>query len=130
MDNTIGNIQLQQQIWQAHLANYRVPVGVSVLQNEQLRDSSVPMSQRVQASSTLSPSRLQIQGGSSHRPIFQQQHRLLANGSPSSSKVKPHQHQKFGGYALSRSNHEGPRSAAASLQWESLASEDENDQIG
>ncbi|XP_009386440.3 uncharacterized protein LOC103973556 isoform X1 [Musa acuminata AAA Group] len=101
MDNTIGNIQLQQQrqqqqIWQAHLANYRVPVGVSVLQNEQLRDSSGPMSQRVQASSTLSPSCLQIQGGSSHRPIFQQQHHLLANGSPSSSKVKPHQHQQFG----------------------------------
>ncbi|CAL9112653.1 unnamed protein product [Musa textilis] len=101
MDNTIGNIQLQQQrqqqqIWQAHLANYRSPVGVSVLQNEQLRDSSVPLSQRVQASSTLSPSRLQIQGGSGHRPIIQQQHHLLANGSPSSSKVKPHQHQQFG----------------------------------
>ncbi|RZR84680.1 hypothetical protein BHM03_00011550 [Ensete ventricosum] len=102
MDNTIGNIQLQQQcqqrqIWEAHLANYRSPVGVSVLQNGQLRESSVPMSQRVQASSTLSPSPLQVQGGSSHRPIFQQHHhRLLANGSPSSSKVKPHQNQQFG----------------------------------
>ncbi|RRT80280.1 hypothetical protein B296_00001076, partial [Ensete ventricosum] len=97
----------QQQIWQAHFAQYRSLVGIAALQNDRLHDSSASTSRIVQASSTL-PSfpPVQMQGGSSS------QHQLLGNASSSSSsKAKPH--QQLRSLRGSRFQHEGPRSAAA-----------------
>ncbi|URD72186.1 hypothetical protein MUK42_08959 [Musa troglodytarum] len=92
MDDTVGNMQLQQQyrqqqIWQAHFAQYRSLVGIAALQIDRLHDSPASTLRIVQASSTLPSSPpVQMQGGSSS------QHELLANASSSSSsKANPHQ---------------------------------------
>ncbi|KAJ8498847.1 hypothetical protein OPV22_009399 [Ensete ventricosum] len=108
----------QQQIWQAHFAQYRSLVGIAALQNDRLHDSSASTSRIVQASSTL-PSfpPVQMQGGSSS------QHQLLGNASSSSSsKAKPHQQPRSlrGG----RFQHEGPRSAAAASQHRTIMKND------
>ncbi|XP_064991949.1 uncharacterized protein LOC135628900 isoform X1 [Musa acuminata AAA Group] len=127
MDDTMGNMQLQQQyqqqqIWQAHFAQYRSPlVGIAALQNDRLHDSSASTRRIVQASSTLPSSPpVQMQCGSSS------QHQLLANASSSSSsKAKPH--QQPGSLRGGRFHHEGPHSVAAASQHRSIM---KNDTIG
>ncbi|CAL9191053.1 unnamed protein product, partial [Musa hybrid cultivar] len=127
MDDTVGNMQLQQQyrqqqIWQAHFAQYRSPlVGIAALQNDRLHDSSDSTRRIVQASATLPSSPpVQMQCGSSS------QHQLLANASSSSSsKAKPH--QQPGSLRGGRFHHEGPHSVAAASQHRSIM---KNDTIG
>ncbi|XP_074587806.1 uncharacterized protein LOC141843650 isoform X2 [Curcuma longa] len=95
MDNTISNIQLQQQyqqqqLWQAHYANYCPPAGIGVPQNERLHDSSASLVQSAPTSILSPPLSVQMQGGSYH-PILVRQHRqLIANASSSSANGKPH----------------------------------------
>ncbi|XP_042453418.1 uncharacterized protein LOC122037974 isoform X2 [Zingiber officinale] len=94
IDNTISNIQLQQyqqqQLWQAHYANYCPPAGIGVPQNERLHDSSAPPVQSARTSILSPPLSVQMQGGSYH-PILVRQHRqLIANASSSSANVKSH----------------------------------------
>nr|XP_018679786.1 PREDICTED: uncharacterized protein LOC103983225 isoform X2 [Musa acuminata subsp. malaccensis] len=93
MNNTIGNSQQQhqqQQICQAHIARYRSPVGIAVLQNDQIHNS-------------LSPS-TQLQGflslSSKPKPQQQQHHHQLSLHGRRQHK-DPHQFQLL--YSTSRS---------------------------
>lgn len=117
MDNSISNIQLQQQyhqpqLWHAHMAaQYKaVPASVGVSQNERLLDSSAAMCQSASTSSTLSPSPIaQMQGGSYCPTILHHRHQLLPNASsPSSSKGKTSQNQQLGSLHWVDFDHKAP----------------------
>ncbi|XP_064961732.1 uncharacterized protein LOC135584592 isoform X2 [Musa acuminata AAA Group] len=93
MNNTIGNSQQQhqqQQICQAHIARYRSPVGIAVLQNDQIHNSLSPSTQ-LQGFSSLS---------SKPKPQQQQHHHQLSLHGRRQHK-DPHQFQLL--YSTSRS---------------------------
>ncbi|XP_065032399.1 uncharacterized protein LOC108952500 isoform X2 [Musa acuminata AAA Group] len=93
MNNTIGNSQQQhqqQQICQAHIARYRSPVGIAVLQNDQIHNSLSPSTQ-LQGFSSLS---------SKPKPQQQHHHHQLSLHGRRQHK-DPHQFQLL--YSTSRS---------------------------
>ncbi|XP_065005627.1 uncharacterized protein LOC103983225 isoform X2 [Musa acuminata AAA Group] len=93
MNNTIGNSQpqhQQQQICQAHIARYRSPVGIAVLQNDQTHNSLSPSTQ-LQGFSSLS---------SKPKPQQQHHHHQLSLHGRRQHK-DPHQFQLL--YSTSRS---------------------------
>ncbi|WOK98219.1 hypothetical protein Cni_G06929 [Canna indica] len=101
MDNTMGNIQMQQQyqqqhLWQAQYARYSSPVIMGVSQGDWIHDPSTSTCQIAQTSTVTSSPSIQMQGGSYHPPVLRQHRQLITNASSSSSsKAKPHQNQQL-----------------------------------